>query len=257
MTAPIDGPTLRALRESRGVSLRQVAAAAGRGHSHFSKVERAEPGRPVTEAVMAAYETALGMPREQLVSEIELAAVVGPTRRLGYLARVAHVSVRGVDQPVGAMLSTVRGAGVPEHPHLDEVALTGLDKISRLLAELDGIGGDVALVLLPWAVALPADQPRVAAVIAALARSAATSLPNHRREVADRIRLLALAHATQAGQADLRASIIGDIAAALSDQGHGLDGLTALRLADGDERLHPDTVGYLKDIRRRCEAAPQ
>lgn len=49
-----DGPTLRSLRESAGVALRKVARIAGMSHGHLSKVERGEPGRPVTPAVLAA-----------------------------------------------------------------------------------------------------------------------------------------------------------------------------------------------------------
>jgi two-component system response regulator MprA len=54
----LDGPSLRSLRQHAGVPLRKVARLAGMSHGHLSKVERAETGRPVTPAVLAAYEKA-------------------------------------------------------------------------------------------------------------------------------------------------------------------------------------------------------
>ncbi|MGH3682613.1 MAG: helix-turn-helix domain-containing protein, partial [Natronosporangium sp.] len=42
----LDGPTLRAVRESIGVPLRRIARQAGMSHGHLSKVERGEHGRP-------------------------------------------------------------------------------------------------------------------------------------------------------------------------------------------------------------------
>jgi transcriptional regulator with XRE-family HTH domain len=49
----LDGPTLRALREQHNVPLRQVARLSGMSHSHLSKLEHGEPGRPVTSTVLA------------------------------------------------------------------------------------------------------------------------------------------------------------------------------------------------------------
>jgi transcriptional regulator with XRE-family HTH domain len=56
-----DGPTLRAIRESMGVPLRRVARQAGMSHGHLSKVERGEHGRPITPAILAAYEKVTGV----------------------------------------------------------------------------------------------------------------------------------------------------------------------------------------------------
>jgi transcriptional regulator with XRE-family HTH domain len=47
--APVDGPTLRAIRESTGTALRRIARHAGMSHGHLSKVEHGEHGRPVTQ----------------------------------------------------------------------------------------------------------------------------------------------------------------------------------------------------------------
>ena len=56
-----DGPTLRSVRESVRVPLRRVARLAGMSHGHLSKVERGEHGRPVTPAILTAYEKATGV----------------------------------------------------------------------------------------------------------------------------------------------------------------------------------------------------
>src|SRR5690606_27124943 len=55
------GPTLRSVRESVRVPLRRVARLAGMSHGHLSKVERGEHGRPVTPAILNAYEKATGV----------------------------------------------------------------------------------------------------------------------------------------------------------------------------------------------------
>ena len=48
------------VRESAGIPLRKIARQAKMSHGHLSKVERGEPGRPITPAVLVAYENATG-----------------------------------------------------------------------------------------------------------------------------------------------------------------------------------------------------
>jgi len=66
----VDGPTLRAVRESLQVPLRRIARSAGMSHGHLSKVERGEHGRPVTPAIMNAYERVTGVKLSEAAGQL-------------------------------------------------------------------------------------------------------------------------------------------------------------------------------------------
>lgn len=51
----IDGPMLRDLRISKGLSLRDVARPEKLNHGHLSKMERGHAGRPVTPIILRTY----------------------------------------------------------------------------------------------------------------------------------------------------------------------------------------------------------
>jgi transcriptional regulator with XRE-family HTH domain len=126
--AGYDGPTLRAVRESMDVPLRRIARQAGMSHGHLSKVERGEHGRPVTPAIVAAYERATGVRLAEAAAraERERRAQTGrggswspgtltDMRRRAYNAAVGAITLGGpLGEPVGRLIDS---AGRPVPPH--------------------------------------------------------------------------------------------------------------------------------------------
>src|SRR5690554_5135278 len=114
VVSEIDGFTLRQLRKHAGVGLDRVAKQARVSASHLGRVERGVPDRPVTPAIVAAYEKVLGVKlgrgdeldptgepdREQLSRFDEL-------RRRGFNATVAMLSVGGpLGEPIEHLLKS-------------------------------------------------------------------------------------------------------------------------------------------------------
>jgi transcriptional regulator with XRE-family HTH domain len=60
------GATIRTLRESIGLTLKELGAAVGRDHSHLSRVERGEKKAP--RALCIAIARALGVPPAAIIS---------------------------------------------------------------------------------------------------------------------------------------------------------------------------------------------
>jgi transcriptional regulator with XRE-family HTH domain len=122
-TVIVDGPALRSARDSQGVPLRRIARQAGMSHGHLSKVERGEYGRPVTPAILHAYERVLGFKVADVVASGDLAAYderrtatrSRPDWRPGQLSAFQRQSWRAQVASVGAGGS----AGAPSRRLLD------------------------------------------------------------------------------------------------------------------------------------------
>jgi transcriptional regulator with XRE-family HTH domain len=171
MTTTYDGPTLRAVRENMGVPLRRIARMAGMSHGHLSKVERGEYGRPVTPAIMAAYERVTGVrladaavevseqrrgkaPRRRTWRPGELTTM----RRRNYTAGVCALSAGGsLGEPYGRLLDSTGRPLTPAPPDTCDVAqlwqvvevVTGLD-----LRYGGGLVSQQAKAVLRWAVVM-------------------------------------------------------------------------------------------------------
>src|SRR5690606_2181366 len=95
----LDGPTLRSVRESVNVPLRRIARIANMSHGHLSKMERGEAGRPVTPAVLAAYEKATGIRLTNTTSPLPASVggwrqgALSDARRRAFNAEVASLAV--------------------------------------------------------------------------------------------------------------------------------------------------------------------
>lgn len=128
-----DGPTLRSIRESAHISLRKVARVAGMSHGHLSKVERGEPGRPVTPAVLNAYETVCGVQLTGAAAHPPADGADGwrrghlsQARRRTLNAKLAAVAVGGqLGEQVNRILDATGRILAP--PSIDEVDLTTVE----------------------------------------------------------------------------------------------------------------------------------
>jgi transcriptional regulator with XRE-family HTH domain len=240
VSAPIDGPALRAVRLDVGVSLRKVASASRMSHGHLSKVERGEAGRPVTPAVLAAYEKATGV-RITGTATTATPGWMGTARRRAYLGQVAGLAVGGpLGMTAGRLLDRHSRPDLPEQLGLADVS--SLERVAGMLAGLDGLAGSLAVVVLRWAVGLvePGRESdrRVHAAVAVLAhRGAAGAVQGERWEAARTLYLFALHEAASADSPDLRARVLVDIAGQFARNGLREEQRMLLRFAASDERV--------------------
>jgi hypothetical protein len=238
-------------------------------HGHMSKVERGEYGRPVTPAVLNAYQRVLG---------VEVAAVIAgresppppatrwrpgdltPYQRRAYTSQVAAIAVGAPPgRPPGLLLQQAGPVAMPSQ--LTSEHFVSLQQTAELLHGIGGLAGNLAHVLLRWVMHLPINQytePCVLATITALARRAARgAVELGRHEPARTLYLVALDAATASGDLDLSGGVLADIAEHYLACIYREECLTIIRLAEGDERLSEDVRSVLKEIRNRAEAAPE
>jgi transcriptional regulator with XRE-family HTH domain len=269
-----DGPTLRSVRESAGVPLRRVARQANMSHGHLSKVERGEPGRPVTPAVLAAYEKATGIRLTGVAGHGPTDPTTGGTWRRGHLsearrrtlnAKIAAVAVGG---PLAEQLGRILDAtGRPLIPTRIETAdAIQIEHIAALCTSIDlryggGVADQMARALLRWAVGLlePAGTGPVAtrlhAAVAALAQRAGwAAFDADTHDVARSLLTVALYAATRADDADLRAHVIADLAAQHNYLGYPDDCLQLVRFGEVDERVSPAVQMVLAAVKARAYA---
>jgi transcriptional regulator with XRE-family HTH domain len=273
----VDGPTLRSARQSQNVPMRKVARVAGMSHGHLSKVERGEHGRPVTPAILLAYERVLGIKIADAVASGELARYEerrtkqsGKVWRPGQLSAYQRQTWRAQIAAVGAGGSIgisarrmLDSAGrVTTAIDSDDVAtMQSLERIVTVIESGGGLTGTAAHALLGWAIRLPPERTAgnpaaLNAVVARLARAAATAAyAANRHESARVLWLLGLNAAAAADHADLRALVLSDIAEQHAAIGYVADAVAILRLADGDERIDGVTRARLKAVRARADAA--
>src|SRR5512138_1360347 len=101
----VDGATLRQLRQQAGVGLRRIASGAKVPVSdgHLSRVERGH--RPVTPAIVAAYERVLGVRVADVLACRRRSGGWDEQERRAFLTRVATVAVGGPPgEPVERLL---------------------------------------------------------------------------------------------------------------------------------------------------------
>lgn len=266
-----DGPTLRSLRESAGVALRKVARIAGMSHGHLSKVERGEPGRPVTPAVLAAYEKVTGM-RLTGVAGHGAAEPGGGDWRRGHMsearrrtlnAKIAAVAVGGpLGEQTGRILDSTGRILAPVR--VGDADVAAVEQAAMMCTDLDlRLGGAVcdqqARALLRWAVGLLASEAservsaRLHAAIGALAQRggwAAFDADSH--DVARSLLTVALFAAARADDADLRAHVLADLAAQHNYLGYPEDCLQVVRFGEVDERVGPRVRAVLYGVKARA-----
>lgn len=275
-----DGPTLRAIRESMGVPLRRVARQVGMSHGHLSKVERGEHGRPITPAILAAYEKVTGVSLAEASSVLaeqreQLTGRRGRTwrpgqlsdmRRLAFNAAIGAIAIGGqIGEPFGRLLDSTGRPLTPITPTAAEV--TQLERVAELVTSLDlrfggGLTAQLAKTVLRWAVAMlePAGVPdttgrRVCAALGGLtARAAWSAVDTGAHEAARSLFRLALFAGVRSGDPDLRAHILADAAAHHSYLGYFEDALDLIRVVEGDERVAPPVRMVIHCVKSRAYA---
>jgi transcriptional regulator with XRE-family HTH domain len=278
---PVDGPTLRAVRENTGTPLRRIARLAGMSHGHLSKVERGEHGRPVTPAIVNAYERVTGVRLAEAAARVAeqtqretgrkvkawVAGQMTDPRRIGYNAAIGALAVGGfLGEPVGRLIDSVGRPATPLVP--DEWDLWQLEQVSQLLTGLDmryggGLVAQLGKAVLSWAVPMlnardmdDRDAARLHAAVAALAHRAgwaAFDVAAH--ESARSLFRLALSAAVRGEDHDLRGHVLADVAAQHNHLGYRQDALQIIRLGEGDERISPPVRMVLHGVKARIYGA--
>lgn len=283
MMEDVDGPTLRSVRESKGVPLRRVARNAKMSHGHLSKVERGEVGRPVTPAVLAAYEKATGVALATAKPGEHSGwrkGQLSDAQRASFSGRVASVSVGGaLPDPLGKILDSRSRLPLPRT--LDDSDADSLMDVADVLDRLDGpMPGLVARVLLRWLVDLidlqdrplsyesSSYEPKIvtsgkahASLRMAAARFARragrTAVDTAHHESARTLLIVALYAAVSADAADLRAAVLADIAAQHHQLGHQRDCQEIARLGEADERISDTARKRLQEVKALAIDAQQ
>jgi transcriptional regulator with XRE-family HTH domain len=264
-----DGPTLRSVRESAGVPLRRVARQAGMSHGHLSKVERGEPGRPVTPAVLSAYEKATGIQLTGTAGHTEESdwrrGHLSEARRRAFNAKVAAVAVGG---PLGEQLVRILDAtGRITFPaRIETPDVVQVEHAAALCTAIDlqyggAVADQMARALLRWAIGLLETgisaqiSPRLHAAIGALAQRAGwAAFDADSHETARSLLSIALYAATRADNPDLRAHVIADLAAQHNFLGYPDDCLQLARFGEVDERIGPAIRTVLAMVKARAYA---
>lgn len=258
-----DGPVLRSIRENANVSLRRVARVAGMSHGHLSKLERGEPGRPVTPAVLRAYEAVCGVRLAGAGPNGPRRGHLSQARRRTLNAKIAAVAVGGLpDEQVHQALDATGRILTP--PSIDEIDLTVVEQAAAMCTTSDlRLGGQAceqqARALLRWAVGLLGAEAteslttRLHAAIGALAHRAGWSaFDSDSHNVARSLLTIALSAATRADDPDLRAHILADLAAQHNHLGYPADALSLVRFGETDERIGPHVRMVLETVRARA-----
>jgi transcriptional regulator with XRE-family HTH domain len=280
MTA-FDGPTLRAVRESLGIPLRRIARHAGMSHGHLSKVERGEYGRPVTPAILAAYERITGVKLAEAVAAAteqgELPATgrrprvwrpgqMTEIRRRSYNAIIAALSIGGhLGEPFGRLLDAAGRPMTPAPP--GDTDVVQLEQVAELITSLDlsfggGLVSQLSKAILRWAVPMldaqdldDAASRRLHGAVATLAHRAAwAAFDVAAHEAARGLFRLTLFTAVRAGDANLRAHTLADVAAQHCFLDYHSDALEMIRFAEGDERVAPAVRMVLLGVKARIYA---
>lgn len=245
----VTGAMLRQLRFQARLGLRAVAR---RGlsrisDSHLSRVERGD--RPVTPAVVAVYEKALGVRIDQAllagVGSVDTADTCDPAVlvavRKAYLTELATVAIGG---PAGEPLE--HAAGQARSLDLRFGGALAAPLAEHLLTF--ALALRTAAISDPW-------RARLHVTIGVLAmRAAWCNGDNGHHQRARDLFILAVEAAVQADEPDLRAHILAEAAAHHHQLGHPAEAMTILRLAEGDERIGPAVRCLLAGVRARLHA---
>ena len=270
---PITGAMLRELRLRHELGLRAIAQRAGAkvrlSDGHLSRVERGQ--RPVTPAVIATYERALGV----RIHPDTITTLIAPHEPDHADQQAFHHTIAALAAGNGPALGAL-GSGHDHQLHeatltrvparVTDADITHLEHAALTVRRLDlRHGGTLAAQmgahLLRWALPLchtgMDDQTgtRLHTAIATLAAATAWAAhDSHEPATARTLFTIAVHAAAYADHPDLRAHILTDIAACNNHAGHPGDALHALRLADGDERVHPTVQAILHGVRARTYA---
>jgi len=255
----VEGDQLRAARHRTGISLDTLARRGGLSKSHLSLVERGL--RPVTMSTLAGYTRAA----------VTVEATPNPEddemQRRRFLASIMAAAVgMPLDEPLARLLDAVRLAPAPNRVDLPEVLQ--IEQTHAMYTEWDlrwggGLAAEMACVQLRWATSLldkpiaPPVRERLFSAIGNLASRAATaSFDVGQPQVGRKLGTLAVHMAGEAGDADLRAHVLSDLALQATLAGHPDDGLALVRVAEAsDGRLAPATVCVLRGTAARSCAA--
>lgn len=276
-----DGPTLRAIRESMGVPLRRIARHANMSHGHLSKVERGEHGRPITPAILAAYEKVTGVSLADAAAALaeHREGVVGrrgrvwqpgqlsDMRRLAFNAAMGAIAVGGqLGDPFSRLLDSTGRPSIPLPPRQPEVEQ--VERLADFLTGLDlryggGFTGQLAKTVLRWAVAMlevtsvasPVGRRLYGAISAVTARAAWAAFDTGAHEGARSLYRLALYTAVRSADPNLRAHVLADAAAQHNHLGYHDDALEIIRLVEGDERVAAPVRAVLHGVKARAYAA--
>jgi transcriptional regulator with XRE-family HTH domain len=263
----LDGPSLRSLREHAGVPLRRVARLAGMSHGHLSKVERAETGRPVTPAVLAAYERATGIRLATGHGDLDVhgwrPGRLGELRLGAFNARIASLAVGGpLSEPAETMAAVGGTPGAPVPVQAADV--TQLQHAADMCTGMDlrfggGVAAPMLRTLLRWAVKLlPAGQDQRAGLHSAVGvlaqRAGWAAFDAGLHHAARAMFMLALYAATVADDVDLRGHVLADVAAHHQHLGHFAECLQVARFGEVDERVCPPVRMVLHAVKARAYA---
>jgi hypothetical protein len=250
-------------------------------HGHLSKVERGEHGRPVTPAITAAYERVTGVKLAEAAASVAerrdrdtgrrgrswRPGELTDMRRQAYNAAIGAIAVGGhLGEPVSRLIDSTGRPVTPTPPEDGDVAQ--LEQMVAVLTALDlrhggGLISQASKALLRWAVPMldaghvsPKVQRRLAAAVGALAaRAGWAAFDVAAHEAGRSLFRLALYTAARAGDPDLRAHILVDVAAQHSYTGYPEDGLEIIRMVEGDERVSPGVRMVVHGVKARAYAA--
>jgi hypothetical protein len=235
--------------------------------SHLSRVERGQ--RPVTPAIVAAYERSLRM---RITAETVAEALADDhaseqADRAQFHTTITAVLL-GAPAPGGHGDSLLRAAEEAHLPpaHVGHIDIHHVEQAAAMIRNLDlRFGGlltaHIGRRLLRWALPLRTatmtDETllRLHTALGTLAWATAwAAFDAHRHDTARTLWALALECAVTADQPDLRAHILADIAACYNHHAHPTGALHLIRLADGDERTHPAIRTILHGVRAHAYA---
>jgi hypothetical protein len=188
-------------------------------------------------------------------------------RRRAYNAAIGAIAIGGhLGEPVSRLIDSTGRPTTPTPP--EEGDIEQLEQLFTVLTDLDlrhggGLTSQITKAILRWAVAMldtagpPAQTgARLAAATGALAaRAGWAAYDVSAHEAARSLFRLALHTAGRAGDPNLRAHVLADIAAQHNQLGYHHDALDIIRLAEGDERLAPPVRMLLHTVKARIYAA--
>jgi hypothetical protein len=251
-------------------------------HGHLSKVERGEHGRPVTPAILAAYQRVTGVNLDEAAADVAgrrdrdtgrrggktwAPGQLSDMRRQSYNSAIGAIAIGGhLGEPVSRLIDSTGRPVTPIPP--EDLDVAQLEQAVALLAELDlrhggGLVYQMSKAILRWAATMldaprtpQPVQTRLAATVSALSHRAgwaAFDVAAH--EPARSLYRLALHAAASGGDPHLRAHILADVAAQHNQLGYHHDALAVIRLAEGDERVASPVRMLLRGVKARIYAA--
>jgi transcriptional regulator with XRE-family HTH domain len=260
----VSGPVLRLLRERAGLGLRAVARRTtgemSLSDGHLSRVERGQ--RPVTPAIVAAYERALRLRiTTGTVTDALIEVQADRADRRAFNTTLAGILLGNPPEHEweDALLRAAEEALLPPG-QVGEVDIAHVAQAAAMVRRLDlrfgGIlAGHIGRRLLRWALPLRTAsmtdhiRVRLHTALATLGwASAWAAFDAYHHTTARDLWTLALESAVAADQPDLCAHILADVAAWHNHQHHPTDSLHLIRLAHGDERTSTPLRAILHGI---------